>query len=39
MNDVIFESTYLLYAAAAALTPAATRQGGLKISRQHLLHL
>jgi hypothetical protein len=36
---VIFESNYLLYAAAAALTPAATRQGGPKFGREHLLHL
>ena len=37
-NDGIFESTYLLYA-AAALTPATTRQGGPKFGREHLLHL
>ena len=38
-NDGIFESTYILYAAAAALTPAATRQGGPKFGREHLRHL
>jgi len=39
VNDGIFESTYLLYAAEAALTPAATRQDGSKFRRDHLLHL
>jgi hypothetical protein len=39
MNDGIFESTYLLYAAAAALTPATTRQGGPKFERENLLNL
>ena len=36
---MIFESTYLLYVAVAALTQAATRQGGPKFRRKHLLHL
>ena len=35
----IFESTYLLYAAAAGLTPATTRQGGIKFGRELLPHL
>jgi len=39
MNDGIFESTYLLYAAEAALTPATTRQGGPKCGRENLLNL
>jgi hypothetical protein len=38
-NDGIFESTQLLYTAAAALTPGATRQGGPKFGREHLRHL
>jgi len=38
-NDGIFESTYILYAAAATLTPFTMRQGGPKFGREHLLHL
>jgi len=37
--DGIFERTYLLYAAAAALTTATTRQGGPKFGRGHLRQL
>ena len=39
MNDGIFESTDLLYAPAAALTPATMRMGGPKFGREHLRHL
>ena len=35
----IFENTHILYAAAAALTPATMQQGGPKVGREHLLHL
>ena len=38
-NAVISERTHILYAAAAALTPAATRQGDPKFGREHLRHL
>ena len=34
-NDGIFESTYISYAAAEALTSVAKRQGGPKFVREH----
>ena len=38
-NEGLFESIHILYAAAAAMTPAATRQGGPKFGREHLRYL
>ena len=35
----IFENTHILYAAAAALTPATMQQGGPKVGRERLIHL
>jgi len=39
MNDGIFETTQLSYAAAAPLTPAATRQDDRKYGLEHQRHL
>jgi len=38
-NNGVLESSNILYASAAELTPAATRQGGPKFGREHLLHM